>query len=412
MAFIYDIADTWAEAGTTFTGIKMNVTDTASATGSLLMDLQVGGSSYFTLRKDGRLEAGIAANRMIFNPATRSLILQNNAGETNGGIRYFGNSSISMIAGSQYSSTFVGNGMLNAATGFVGWHSSNYSWEAFTADLRLHRDAANTLAQRNGANNPQAFNLYNTYTDANNFERLAIKWVSNVLLIDAEKGTTGTQRHIKIGLANTGVGLSNGTATGVYSVACGNSGASGNYTFAAGESSASGGGSVAIGRNASAEGSNSIALGSLTRAYQANQFTYSNRWHTGYGDCQMSTFILGASTVDTTATEMSTQVASMARIVVRANTTWAFEITIVARSTGGVDNAMYMYRGMIKRDGANNTVLVGAVDNIYTNETNAAWDVAVTADDTTESLKVMVTGAAATNINWTGKVILTEVGII
>ena len=410
MAFIYDLADTWAASGTVFTGIKLNVTDTASAAGSLLMDLQVGGTSRFSVRKDGRILAGSVGLELIFSAAEKALTV-GGGGVNFGGIRHITGSSVTLLSGSSYSTTHAADAVLNGALGLVGWHSSTYSFQNLTPDLALYRDAANTLAQRNGANNPQAFNLYNTYTDANNFERLAIKWVSNVLLIDAEKGTTGTQRHIKIGLANTGVGLSNGTATGVYSVACGNSGASGNYTFAAGESSASGGGSVAIGRNASAEGSNSIALGSLTRAYQANQFTYSNRWHTGYGDCQMSTFILGASTVDTTATEMSTQVASMARIVVRANTTWAFEITIVARSTGGVDNAMYMYRGMIKRDGANNTVLVGAVDNIYTNETNAAWDVAVTADDTTESLKVMVTGAAATNINWTGKVILTEVGI-
>lgn len=80
------------------------------------------------------------------------------------------------------------------------------------------------------------------------------------------------------------------------------------------------------------------------------------------------------------------------------------------RSAGGTDNAMYVRRGMIKRDAANNTALVGAVDSVYTNETNAAWDVAVTADDTNEALKIEVTGAAATNINWTAKVILTEVG--
>ena len=38
MAYIYDLADTWNASGTTFTAIKMNVTDTASATASLLMD--------------------------------------------------------------------------------------------------------------------------------------------------------------------------------------------------------------------------------------------------------------------------------------------------------------------------------------------------------------------------------------
>ena len=391
MAFIYDLADTWAASGTTFTGIKLNVTDAGSTAGSLLMDMQVGGVSKFRVAKTGDI---------YFSSASGSdTRISGSASNYSGFALFEGGTQIGL---------FGRSGLGVQSTGSIGIGPVS---GASNGDTLLYRDAAGTFAQRNGTT-AQAFNLYNTFTDANNFERLAIKWASNVLLIDAEKGTTGTQRHIRIGLANTGVGLSNGTATGVYSVACGNSSATGNYTFSAGESTASAGGSVAIGRNASAQASNSIALGSLTQAYQANQFTFSNRWHTGFGDCQMSTFILGASTTDTTPTEMSTQLASMTRIVVRANTTWAFEITVVARSTGGTNNAMYMYRGMIKRDGANNTVLVGAVDNIYTNETNAAWDVAVTADDTTESLKVMVTGAAATNINWTGKVILTEVGII
>ncbi|HRK30889.1 MAG TPA: hypothetical protein PLD59_07395 [Tepidisphaeraceae bacterium] len=39
------LTQTWNSSGTTFTARKLNVTDTASASGSLLMDLQVGGTS-------------------------------------------------------------------------------------------------------------------------------------------------------------------------------------------------------------------------------------------------------------------------------------------------------------------------------------------------------------------------------
>jgi hypothetical protein len=52
MANIYDMSDTWNDGATTFTSIKMNVTDTASDSASLLMDLQVGGSSMFSVTKD------------------------------------------------------------------------------------------------------------------------------------------------------------------------------------------------------------------------------------------------------------------------------------------------------------------------------------------------------------------------
>jgi hypothetical protein len=48
-----DLTATWNAGGTTFTAIKMNATDTASAAGSLLIDLQVGGVSQFKVSKAG-----------------------------------------------------------------------------------------------------------------------------------------------------------------------------------------------------------------------------------------------------------------------------------------------------------------------------------------------------------------------
>lgn len=53
MAFIYDLTDTWNAGGTTFSAIKMNVTDTASAAASKLVQCQIGGTDRFTVGKDG-----------------------------------------------------------------------------------------------------------------------------------------------------------------------------------------------------------------------------------------------------------------------------------------------------------------------------------------------------------------------
>lgn len=55
MAFIYDLLDTWNNAGTVFSGIKLNVTNTASAAGSKLIDLQIGGSTFFNVDKSGQV---------------------------------------------------------------------------------------------------------------------------------------------------------------------------------------------------------------------------------------------------------------------------------------------------------------------------------------------------------------------
>lgn len=51
MSNIFAMADTWNAGATTFTAIQMNVTDTASAAASKLLDLQVGGVSRFAVGK-------------------------------------------------------------------------------------------------------------------------------------------------------------------------------------------------------------------------------------------------------------------------------------------------------------------------------------------------------------------------
>jgi hypothetical protein len=54
---VLDLTQTWNQITTTFTGLKLNVTDTNSASGSLLLDLQVGGTSKFSVTKSGAIVA-------------------------------------------------------------------------------------------------------------------------------------------------------------------------------------------------------------------------------------------------------------------------------------------------------------------------------------------------------------------
>lgn len=66
---IDNMTQTWNAIGTTFSAIKMNVTDTASAAGSLVMNLQVSGSTVFSVSKNGAVVATsnyqVAANSGI-----------------------------------------------------------------------------------------------------------------------------------------------------------------------------------------------------------------------------------------------------------------------------------------------------------------------------------------------------------
>ena len=75
-----------------------------------------------------------------------------------------------------------------------------------SSDVILARDAANTLALRNGTA-AQTFNFYNTYTDASNYERVAVGagvvGANTTGLIFSVAGT-GTQRDVYLG--STGAG--------------------------------------------------------------------------------------------------------------------------------------------------------------------------------------------------------------
>src|SRR6266566_4803261 len=62
---VNNMTDTWNNAGTTYTAIKMNITDTASAAASLLMDLQIGGVSILSCDKFGTfMLGGTGANKI------------------------------------------------------------------------------------------------------------------------------------------------------------------------------------------------------------------------------------------------------------------------------------------------------------------------------------------------------------
>jgi hypothetical protein len=162
---LYALTDTWNAGGTTFTGIGLNVTDTASASGSLLMDLQTGGASQFKVRKDGVTTIG-----------------------NNIDIVYMGTTRVSVWP--------------SLSTAFKAASNLSIDWSSTTdasgsPDLTLFRDAADTLAQRRGTN-AQAFNIYNTYTDASNYERFEFGYASNVATIKHAYAGTGSSRNLRI----------------------------------------------------------------------------------------------------------------------------------------------------------------------------------------------------------------------
>ncbi len=162
---IYALVDTWNSAGTVFTGIGLNVTDTASAAGSLLMDLRVGGTSRFSVSKTGVITTNANVNIGI-NAITAN------------GFRTTG--------------TFGNLALLTDTSPFVSWGASQ--------DVQLTRDAADTLAQRRGTN-AQTHRWYRSFTDASNYSRVYLGWSSSTAILATEGAGTGSRGNIAFGTA-------------------------------------------------------------------------------------------------------------------------------------------------------------------------------------------------------------------
>jgi hypothetical protein len=164
---VLDLAQTWNASGVTFTGLRVNVTDTASAAASNLAEFQVGGTALAAIRKDGSFRVlGTGDRTLLAHP---SFALSAVAGGAWLGL----NTTMSITGGVR-----VLGGTISIGT-------------ASSTDFAvIDRDAAHTLALRS-TTNAQTFNIYNTFTSTTNHERGFLKWSSNVFQIGTEKGSGG-----------------------------------------------------------------------------------------------------------------------------------------------------------------------------------------------------------------------------
>lgn len=184
---IIDVTQTWNDAAVAFTGLKANITDTASAAGSSIADFQVGGSSKFSVSKTGVISQ-TASDRWLLQFISST--------KAQGGVKFREATDGAETAYIGYF-TAVLKGVQITSTSIFGWSGST-SASSTTPDLILYRDDAATLAQRN-TTNAQTYRLYNTYTGTNDYERLAFTWDSNTAKIQTEAAGNGTLRTLQLG---------------------------------------------------------------------------------------------------------------------------------------------------------------------------------------------------------------------
>lgn len=115
------------------------------------------------------------------------------ANSTGSGLRHSGSNAVRAVSNGTDVFLFS-SGQFNFNSGVeFGWGSGALG----TFDTKLARDGANALAQRNSTTG-QHWRVYNSYTDASNYERGNFSWTSNVLEITTAAAGTGNNRNIRI----------------------------------------------------------------------------------------------------------------------------------------------------------------------------------------------------------------------
>ena len=132
----------------------------------------------------------VPSGQVLASDGTATLPSLSFGGATNQGF-YRSGANVWFVGGGS-AVAFFNNTGLSVATGVPFNFNSN-------GDTKLYSDASNTLAQRNSTN-AQTFRLYNTYTDASNYERLSIDWstTANTATIVTQNAGTGSARSLKL----------------------------------------------------------------------------------------------------------------------------------------------------------------------------------------------------------------------
>lgn len=196
---LFDSTQTWNAGAVTFSADKINITDTASAAASKVIDRQVGGTTVFNVTKAGYL----SANRFSFIVGSE--------------LRSSDGNQVDVWAAGWHQARFY-NGGLNLWSGsFLGFGSDPSS-----PATCLRGDAANYISTRNSTS-ACSLAAYNTYSSTTSYERGVMDWqtTANTLRVGTEKGSGGgsarsmvivTDATARITIGSTGQTTINGSS--------------------------------------------------------------------------------------------------------------------------------------------------------------------------------------------------------
>jgi hypothetical protein len=208
---------------------------------------------------------------------------------------------------------------------------------------------------------------------------------------DASSVCVGYGARSTASLATT---IGHNASCGNGSFAGGGSASAGNDSIAVGFGATSGNSGAALGRNANCSGgTNSVAIGNNISTTLAAQFSVA----------PFSAIFWGGQTTNATPLILNLNATATNRFTIAASTALAVDILLVARRSDTQDKWLVARRFLgIRRDGSNNTSLIGSVQTLGTDQSEGSpsWSFTLTADDTNEALQLEVTGAASETVQW------------
>jgi len=198
--------------------------------------------------------------------------------------------------------------------------------------------------------------------------------------------------------------LDNGSLALANNLACGGGTASGTNCVSLGASTtATSTASFAIGQDCTASGVISYAYGLNSLASRQAMNAFAGSQFSTKGDSQNVAFVLSIKTTNNTPSTMYVNGAQggTERLTIPSGKMMSGILTVQGIKSDGSAAAMFLRQVAIKNVGGT-TSLVGTVNTIGTDIEDAATDIAVTADNTNDSLQVNVTGITGETWRWSG----------
>jgi hypothetical protein len=229
---------------------------------------------------------------------------------------------------------------------------------------------------------------------------------ANAICIQPDRSSAD---HVASGLQAIAIGTRN-TASGQDCISIGRNitnNTTNSVAIGQGAVTNSGNGAVAIGgANTTAQGAGAVALGGSNCAAQAERavaLVENANLRAQFSVPPFRSVFWGGQTTNATPLILNLDATATNRFTIAASTALAVDILLVARRSGTQDKWLVARRFLgIRRDGSNNTSLIGTVQEVAPDQSagSPTWTYELTADDTNEALQLEVTGAASETVEW------------